>query len=104
MPSRNLEGGSHEKRRIRQPADTVVPANQHPEEHRHTLAEVPGWFAENGVEYFRAYPSAVLGEEPEALLVRAVDNWRLESWLAQLGWMRALGHEGGVFFTVGHRL
>jgi SAM-dependent methyltransferase len=77
---------------------------QHPEEHRHTLAEVQGWFAENGVEYFRAYPSAVLGEEPEALFVRAVDNWRLEGWLAQLGWMRALGHEGGVFFTVGRRL
>ena len=40
---------------------------QHPEEHRHTLAEVQGWFAENRVEYLRAYPSAVLGEEPEEL-------------------------------------
>jgi 2-polyprenyl-3-methyl-5-hydroxy-6-metoxy-1,4-benzoquinol methylase/uncharacterized protein YbaR (Trm112 family) len=77
---------------------------QHPEEHRHTLADVQGWFAENGVEYLRAYPSAVLGEEPEELFVRAVDNWWLEGWLAQLGWMRALGHEGGLFFTVGRRL
>jgi hypothetical protein len=23
--------------------------------------------------------------------------------LAQLGWIRALGHEGGLFFTVGRR-
>jgi SAM-dependent methyltransferase len=76
---------------------------QHPEEHRHTLAEVQGWFAENGVEYLRAYPSAVLGEEPETLFARAADNWRPEGWLAQLGWMRSLGHEGGLFFTIGRR-
>ena len=35
---------------------------------------------------------------------RAADNWRLEGWLAQLGWIRALGHEGGLFFTIGRRL
>jgi SAM-dependent methyltransferase len=76
---------------------------QHPEEHRHTLAEVQGWFAENGVRYLRAYPSAVLGEEPGKLFARAADNWRPESWLAQLEWMRTLGHEGGLFFTIGQR-
>ena len=77
---------------------------QHPEEHRHTLAEVQGWFAENGVEYLRTYPSAVLVHEPGELFARAEDNWRLEGWLAQLGWIRALGHEGGLFFTVGRRV
>jgi SAM-dependent methyltransferase len=76
---------------------------QHPEEHRHTLAEVQGWFAENGVRYLRAYPSAVLGEEPGNLFARAPDNWRPESWLAQLEWMRTLGREGGLFFTIGQR-
>jgi SAM-dependent methyltransferase len=76
---------------------------QHPEEHRHTLAEVQGWFAENGVEYLRAYPTAVLGEEPEELFAPAADNWRAEGWLAQLGWVRTLGHEGGLFFTIGRR-
>jgi SAM-dependent methyltransferase len=76
---------------------------QHPEEHRHTLAEVQAWFAENGVRYLRAYPSAVLGDEPGALFARAPDNWPPESWLAQLGWMRTLGHEGGLFFTIGQR-
>jgi hypothetical protein len=74
---------------------------QHPEEHTCTLAEVQRWFAENRVEYLRAYPSAVLGEEPEELFARAAENWGLESWFAQVGWMRTLVHEGGLFFTIG---
>ena len=76
---------------------------QHPEEHRHTLAEVQSWFAANDVEYVRAYPSAVLGEQSEELFASAADNWRIEGWLAQIGWMGALGHEGGLFMTVGRR-
>jgi SAM-dependent methyltransferase len=76
---------------------------QHPEEHRHTLGEVQRWFEENDVEYLRAYPSALIGEEPEELLAPATDNWRLEGWLAQVGWMRSLGHEGGLFITIGRR-
>jgi SAM-dependent methyltransferase len=76
----------------------------HPEEHRHTLAEVQRWFSENGVEYLRSYPSAMLGTESGDLFARADDDWRLEGWLAQLGWIRALGHEGGLFVTIGRRL
>ena len=80
---------------------------RHPEEHRHTLAEVQRWFEENGVEYLRAYPSALLGgaegSEPEDLFAPAADNWRLEAWLAQLTWMSSLGGEGGLFVTVGRR-
>jgi SAM-dependent methyltransferase len=75
----------------------------HPEEHRHTLAEVQGWFAENGIEYLRTYPSAVLGEEENELFAPASDNWLIEGWLAQVGWMGTLGHEGGLFVTVGRR-
>jgi hypothetical protein len=40
---------------------------QHPEEHRHTLSEVQGWFAQNGVEYLHAYPSAMLCYDSEEL-------------------------------------
>jgi SAM-dependent methyltransferase len=76
---------------------------RHPEEHRHTLAEVQGWFAENGIEYVRTYPSALVGTDPEELFTRVADNWRPEGWLAQLGWIHALGHEGGLFVTVGRR-
>lgn len=75
----------------------------HPEEHTHSVAEVQDWFAENGIEYLRTYPSAVLGDTPDNLFAPAADNWRLEGWLAQLGWMRTLGREGGLFFTIGRR-
>jgi len=76
---------------------------QHPEEHRHTLREVQSWFNENGVEYVGAYPSALLGEAPDNLLTPAGDTWIPEAWLAQLGWMRSLGHEGGLFVTIGRQ-
>jgi 2-polyprenyl-3-methyl-5-hydroxy-6-metoxy-1,4-benzoquinol methylase len=76
---------------------------QHPEEHRHTLAEVQSWFAENDVEFVRAYPSALIGEDTDDLFTLASDDWRLEGWVAQLGWIRKLGHEGGLFVTVGRR-
>ena len=76
---------------------------RHPEEHRHTLAEVQGWFAENGIDYVRAYPSAMLSQEPEELFANAADNWHFEGWLAQFGWIGALGQEGGLFVTVGQR-
>ena len=79
---------------------------QHPEEHRHTLREVKRWFDENGIEYVRAYPSALLASEDsdERNLFRpAPDDWGLESFLAQLSWMRTLAAEGGLFMTVGQR-
>jgi len=76
---------------------------RHPEEHRHTLAEVQGWFDENEVEYVRTYPHALIGEGPEELFAQAPDNWRPEGWLAQIGWIRQLGDEGGLFITIGRR-
>ena len=76
---------------------------RHPEEHRHTLSEVQGWFAENGVDYVRAYPSALLAGGDDDLFTPAEDNWRIEGWLAQIGWMRSLGHEGGLFIVIGRR-
>src|SRR5262249_37320404 len=77
---------------------------QHPEEHRHTLGEVREWFGENGIEYVRTYPSALIGEASDDLLTAAGDTWTPEAWLAQLSWMRSLGREGGLFVTVGRRL
>ena len=77
---------------------------QHPEEHTHTLAEVQRWFAENDIEYLRAYPSTVFEDDPEDLFAPAPDNWRPEGWLAQMGWIWSLGHEGGLFFTIGRRV
>jgi SAM-dependent methyltransferase len=77
---------------------------QHVEEHRHTLREVQRWFRENDVEYVRAFPSALLAGEELDLFAQSPDDWVLEGLIAQLGWMRTLGSEGGLFVTVGSRL
>jgi hypothetical protein len=37
------------------------------------------------------------------LFTPAADNWGLESWLTQIAWMRTLGREGGLFFTIGRK-
>ena len=76
---------------------------QHPEEHSHTVAEIRGWFAENDVDYLRSFPSTVLDDDSADLFARAVDDWRVERWIAQLGWMWTLGGEGGLFFAIGAR-
>jgi len=77
----------------------------HPEEHRHTLAEVKGWFAKQGIEYLRAYPSALLGADAcaPAGLFTAEDDWGIEHLLSHLGWMTKLAAEGGLFVVVGRR-
>jgi SAM-dependent methyltransferase len=77
---------------------------QHVEEHRHTLREVQGWFRDNGLEYLRAFPSALLAGESNELFAQSEDDWPIEGWIAQLSWMHALGGEGGVFAAVGCRL
>jgi SAM-dependent methyltransferase len=79
---------------------------QHPEEHRHTLAEVRRWLAAEGVAYLRSYPSTVVGEGPlprGGLFDAAEDRWGVEEVLQQLGWAFALGGEGGLFVVVGRR-
>jgi 2-polyprenyl-3-methyl-5-hydroxy-6-metoxy-1,4-benzoquinol methylase/uncharacterized protein YbaR (Trm112 family) len=77
---------------------------QHPEEHRHTVAEVQTWFRIAEVDYVRSYPSTLLAEDGEpSLFEPATDAWGVEAWLAQLGWMRSLGGEGGLFVMVGRR-
>lgn len=65
-----------------------------------------GWFGENEVEYLRSYPSALLDDgapRGDELFSNAEDNWWPEGILAQLGWMRTLGAEGGLFIVIGRR-
>ena len=76
---------------------------RHPEEHRHSVAEVRRWFDENGIDYVSTYPSTMIGAEPDDLFEPAEDEWPLETFLAQLGWMRSLGPEGGLWITVGRK-
>ena len=76
---------------------------RHPEEHRHTIAEVKRWFADNGVDYLRTFPSTVLDDDGRDLFSRAIDDWTLEEWMAQISWIWTLGREGGLFFAIGRR-
>jgi SAM-dependent methyltransferase len=77
---------------------------RHVEEHRHTLRQVQSWFRDNGVEYLRAFPSALLAGESDELFEQSEDDWAVEGVIAQLSWMCVLGGEGGVFAAVGCRL
>jgi len=76
---------------------------QHPEEHCYTVADVKRWLSENDVDYLRTFPSTLLEDESGELFTGDTDDWRLESWLAQFGWIWTLGREGGLFFTIGRR-
>lgn len=78
----------------------------HPEEHRHTLAQVQRWFAGSGITYLRTYPDTLIAAEPlsgAGLFTAAEDNWALENLWAQLSWMVPLGQEGGLFVTIGQK-
>jgi SAM-dependent methyltransferase len=79
---------------------------EHPEEHRHTIAEVQRWFRENDVAYLRTFPNALLGAEPlegADLFEPAEDDWAFENVLSQLAWSRTLAHEGGLWVTIGRK-
>lgn len=77
----------------------------HPEEHSHSLGEVRNWFDENGIEYLRSYPSALLAREGEddPLFGSQTDYWPPEATLSQISWMWRLNGEGGLFVTIGSR-
>jgi len=75
----------------------------HPEEHAHTIGETRQWCAENDVDYLRTYPSTMFGDDSPDLFAPAADEWIVERWLAQIGWMWTLGGEGGLFMTIGRR-
>jgi len=79
---------------------------EHPEEHRHTIAEVQRWFRENDVDYLRTYPNALIGAEPlqgAELFEPAEDDWGLENVLSQMAWSTTLGSEGGLWVTIGRK-
>ena len=54
----------------------------------------------NASEPTRARCSETMSED---LFAPVTDEWIVERWLAQVGWMWTLGGEGGLFMTIGRR-
>ena len=77
-----------------------------PHETVHTIDEVMGWFAANGIEWLGVVPRLPPGP-PLAAEDRLFEPHRLGTplgrVLGQLAWMFTIGREGGLFVTIGRR-
>jgi len=81
---------------------------EHPHESVHTVAEVLGWFQENGVEYVSSLPKVEpFGSTPKRVFrPREVAGWRsgsLAHLMVQLGWIVTQNSGGGYFVLVGRK-
>jgi SAM-dependent methyltransferase len=82
---------------------------EHPHETAHTVDEVIGWFAQNGVSYVSSYPKAELRSRSEVAKVfkprRAgrLSRSSLGHVLVQLGWIVTQNDGGGYFVMVGQK-
>jgi len=78
----------------------------HPQETRHTVDQVLGWFDEEGVEFTAAAPPIRLGEPMDfarPLFGKGSRGSRLEHWLVQLSWIFTISHEGALFDLIGRK-
>jgi SAM-dependent methyltransferase len=81
---------------------------EHPHESAHTVAEVLGWFRENGVEYVSSLPKIEpFGSTAKRIFrPREVAGWRsgsLAHLMVQLGWIVTQNSGGGYFVLVGRK-
>jgi len=78
----------------------------HPQETRHTVDQVLGWFEEENVEFSSAAPPIRLGEPMDfarPLFGKQAKGSRLEHWLVQLSWIYSISHEGALFDIIGRK-
>jgi len=78
----------------------------HPHETTHTLDEVMGWFATNGIECLGVVPRLTPGAPltpADRLFEPSPLSTPLGRLLGQLLWMFTIGREGGLFVVVGRR-
>ena len=78
----------------------------HPQETRHTIDQVLGWFEEENVEYTAAAPPIRLGEPMDfarPLFGKGSRGSRFEHWLVQLSWIFTISHEGALFDLIGRK-
>jgi ubiquinone/menaquinone biosynthesis C-methylase UbiE len=82
---------------------------EHPHESTHTVDEVLGWFAKNGVSYLTSFPKAELRSRSEVEKVfrpRRAGSLSRSSFghvLVQLGWILTQNDGGGYFVMVGQK-
>jgi SAM-dependent methyltransferase len=81
---------------------------EHPHESTHTVAEVLGWFRENGLSYVSSFPNVELfGSGSKRIFrPRQVAAWRQRPaahLLVQLGWIFTQNAGGGYFVLVGQK-
>jgi SAM-dependent methyltransferase len=82
---------------------------EHPHESTHTVDEVLGWFARNGVSYVSSFPKAELLASSDVEKVfkprRAgrLSGSSLGHVLVQLGWIVTQNDGGGYFVIVGQK-
>lgn len=83
---------------------------EHPHESTHTVDEVLGWFARNGVSYVSSFPKIELLSASDVEKVfkprrstRAANN-ALAHVLVQMGWILTQNNGGGYFVIVGQKV
>ena len=77
----------------------------HPDETRHSIDEVLGWFAENDVEFLHASP-AILGTDSEtasSLFSKTSPGSTYQRIVTQLSWLSTIAREGALFDIIGRR-
>jgi len=76
-----------------------------PHETWHSIGEVQGWFAENGIEYLNCTPPVLGtdGEMPSSLFDETDPGTGYKRAVTQLGWIGTIAREGALFDVVGKK-
>jgi SAM-dependent methyltransferase len=79
---------------------------EHPHEEMFSVDDVLEWFRAETIDYVGSVPPLHIGRsltDRERLFEPSPLPGKLERVLAQLGWMAAIGWEGGLFVMIGRR-
>jgi 2-polyprenyl-3-methyl-5-hydroxy-6-metoxy-1,4-benzoquinol methylase len=76
-----------------------------PHETWHSIGEVQGWFAENGIEYLNCTPPVLGtdGELPSSLFDETDPGTGYKRAITQLGWIGTIAREGALFDVIGKK-
>ncbi len=77
-----------------------------PHETWHSIDEVLGWFAENGVEYLNCSPPILGtdGEDAPGLFSSTAPGSQYQRLVTQVSWINTIAREGALFAVIGSRI